>query len=268
MKICKYCGNPVQDTDEICNYCGSREFSAMPQPETYAAPQPGIYAAPQAGTYAAPQAGTYAAPQAGAYAAPQAGAYAAPQAGTYAAPQAGYDDRGAGAPVNTGNIDVPAYNGPQNTAGTVEKTATAGGSVALGILGALLFSLGGVAIYVLLYQVGVVAAIAVLAIFFLARLGFNKLSRTENSILGTVVAIVVTAVMIYVAYYIAIRVSLMREVSCSFSEASELIKIYKDMPVDGGKTLQDAMMQDLGFSYGMWVISGVISFISSRKKRK
>ncbi len=103
-------------------------------------------------------------------------------------------------PGNAGYEAVPAS---QPVAAPAEEVHE---NVIAGIGGAILFSLGGVIIYVILYQFNFIASISAFVTFTLATLGYGIFSgnRKSTSLASVLTPIIVTVVMIFVAEYIAV----------------------------------------------------------------
>ncbi len=103
--------------------------------------------------------------------------------------------------------------------------------VLAGIGGALLFSLGGVAVYVLLYQFGFIAWLSVTATYGLASLGYALFSgnRKTKSLASWLVPIIITVIMLLVSEYVAVVVALYREYKSAGYDVA-LIDVARAMP--------------------------------------
>jgi hypothetical protein len=90
-----------------------------------------------------------------------------------------------------------------------EKNKDAKEKVFMGILGAILFSLGGVAVWVLLWYVGFIAGLAGLLTVVLAVNGYKVLGKKLTK-RGLIIAIIVAIVMIIFAWMISITIDVMQ----------------------------------------------------------
>ena len=117
---------------------------------------------------------------------------------------------GEGAPVNNGNSDFFAQ---YETPVAAEPENTNPGNLFLGIIGACLFSLVGVAAFVAIFQLGVITGLCSVLIFFMADLGYGLFTRSKNkfSIPRTIIVTVVTLVAVIAAQYIGYAVGIYLE---------------------------------------------------------
>jgi len=139
----------------------------------------------------------------------------------------------------------------------------------LGTVGAILFSLAGVALYVIIYQLGIIAGIVGFVIFWLAQFGFGVLGKCKGNVpmSGLVVSIVVTAVMLIVAEFIAVTLSTQSVLAdegfvLSLTETAELV-------METFKTDSEAsgvIMSDLIFSFIFAGVAIVSHIVQKRKK--
>lgn len=141
-----------------------------------------------------------------------------------------------------------------------------------GILGAILFSLAGGILYVILYQFGILSAICGYLTFILAELGYKKLSKTKDtySVKALIISIILLFVVIFAAEYICLSIDIFKV----YSEYYEIT--FLDAFLSAPAFLTDsevlkAVLSDLGFSYlfGLLaIISNVIRFFKGRKAEK
>ena len=137
-----------------------------------------------------------------------------------------------------------------------------------GLLGAVLFSLGGVVIWVILYRIGVVAAIAGIATMYLALLGFNKLGHVEPTKGTVLICILITLVMLVLAMYISAAL----EIQAAFKESGytpslgDIFGYYMPMAMDDSE-FRTAVILDYAKGVALSLVYGVIMFIQIGKKK-
>ncbi len=161
---------------------------------------------------------------------------------------------------------APAPN-PVMPAAPAATNINENGNIALGFLGALLFSVLGGVVYVLLYQAEIVASIAGFLMFFLAGVGYRLFAKTKNkcSIAGLVCSIIVTAVMVYLAQYVGAAWTIKDVFGSNMSllEAVEALPEWLKLP-----GMQDAFNSDLTMGYVFAAIGCAGSIIAIIKERK
>ena len=144
------------------------------------------------------------------------------------------------------------------------------GNVALGALGALLFSVGGGVLYFVLYQMGFLAGISGFVMFWLGCVGYRLFAKTKNknSIPAMVCAIVAMVIMILLAEYTCLSYEVYQVFSeegfaLTFGEAFEgAIELLEEPEV------RDMVIEDLVYSYlfgFLAVISDVVRMVKARK---
>ncbi|MBR5272729.1 MAG: hypothetical protein IKU25_04965 [Clostridia bacterium] len=136
--------------------------------------------------------------------------------------------------------------------------------VGAGILGAFLFSLVGVIIWIIIYQLGYLAAISGLIGVICAIKGYSVFAKKE-SIKGVVIAIIVMLIMMVVAWYAGLVISVYRELDGMFtiSEAFDLTNYcFKDAEFRSGA------IGDLVKGILFCVIGGVGYAVTSIKRIK
>lgn len=144
--------------------------------------------------------------------------------------------------------------------------------VLLGFLGAFLFSLAGGVIYVILYQLGILAAICGWVTFILAGVGYRKFSGTKEkfSVKSIVASLVMLVVVILLAEYVCLAIDIYKyfveEYYITFLDAFLSVP---DFLTDG--EFLKAVLGELGFSYlfgFIAVIGNIANFIKGRKAEK
>ena len=299
MKKCVNCGAVSEDRVNFCTSCGSSIFQPLPeapaaseaageellsnngtgtaQTEGDPAPKTGEYTAPQNGGYTAPQTGGYTAPQGG-FNAPQNGGYTAPQTGGYTAPQNG---GGFNAP-QSGEYSVPqtgGYTAAQNGYGYPAPGAEGRSPVSTpepaprvnilaGIVGALLFSLGGVVVFFILYQLNFIAGISGLVTFILANLGFGLFTKSRNTTASLITALIVTILMIPVAEYICLGYdvfSVYREEGAAITifQALRMVPRFLEM-----SDVRAEVIKDVALSYLFSAIAVGAEFLSRKRRQR
>lgn len=157
------------------------------------------------------------------------------------------------------------------SAQTNEPKGFSNGNILLGIIGAILFSLIGAAIYFVIYQLGIVAGICGFAIFYLSYLGYRLFAgiKKQTSIVGLVVAVILTIVMILVAEYSSLIFAVYNELKgfgITLSEAVDLtFKTMEDPEVS------EAVTGDLVFAYIFGfaaIISHIAAIVKANKTKK
>jgi len=142
------------------------------------------------------------------------------------------------------------------------------GNIPLGVLGALIFSLGGVALYLILYWANFIAWISGFVMYTLAALGYGLFTKTKDkpSFLNVLIPGIITVVMILVSELLGLSIIVHNELTAeygniSFLETLSLIPYYLE-----DEAVLSAVLEDVGFMYLMGIIS-VIYTIRTRLKR-
>lgn len=144
----------------------------------------------------------------------------------------------------------------------VKPTAySASESVGKGILGALLFGLGGAVVQAVILNMGKVAAIAGIICFLLAMYGYKKFSGIGDgpSKAAPWVGAVVSLGMLFLGTVSGYAVYIANQIGVGIGEALGLL-FEED-------ALIEAMGSDMGMSAVLWGVTLVISLVSSRKKK-
>ncbi len=160
----------------------------------------------------------------------------------------------------------PVYNGGAGGPEAPQKE-----NYILGILGAFLFSLGGVAVYFGFYQLNFISGVSGWIMFILARFGYGVFTKTAKKITvaSMITAIVITVVMIFVSEYISVAFII-------FSEFKDLGITFIDAFVATPDFLADPeimkpFLSDLGFAYlfgALGIVGNVLNFFKQKKTEK
>ncbi len=168
-------------------------------------------------------------------------------------------------PWNVQPAAQTTLNGMPVQAQAAQAPASAGNVVA-GIVGALLFSLGGAAIYFLLYQINVVSAISGVVMFVLANKGYRVFSRATSQKAGIVTAALVTLVMIFAAEYFCIGWEIWKAWR---SEGIDLTDALRVVPAAiQSDDVKGAFLKELLTGYLFAGIGLVSALVSAVKKNK
>lgn len=173
--------------------------------------------------------------------------------------------------INNQVQSAPVYNSELYNSVKAEMEDKKKENYILGILGALLFSLGGVAVYFGLYQLNFIAGISGFLMFFLARLGYGIFTKTnkESSLVGTISAVLIMLVMIYVAEYISMAFVGYTEIKDYGYTFFDTVKLMPEFLKDS--EVKSAFTGDLVFCYIfgiLGVVGDVVSFFKRRKQAK
>lgn len=142
-----------------------------------------------------------------------------------------------------------------------------------GFLGALLGSLAGVAVMIILAQLGYVAALSGVVMAVCTLLGYQRFGRRLSG-LGIFISILVIIVMVLVGMAINSGVSVLR-LGGSWDDFFETVKHYIPSIIDmlSGKSLipdsiRDLFLEELGMQYGFAALGAVPTIIASVRSRK
>ena len=166
-----------------------------------------------------------------------------------------------GQPIPMGNVYQPQ---PENG-------LDANGNVGMGAVGAVLFSLAGVVLYFIIYQIGYISGICGFVMFTLAMLGYTKLGKPQkkNPMIGIVIASVVTIVMVFVAEYVSMAYTLydvLQEEGYTDVGLFDALEIMPDFLSE--PEVKEALIEDLIYAYVFAAANIAISLFSARKKAK
>lgn len=160
----------------------------------------------------------------------------------------------------------PIYNG-----GAGGPEVTQAENYALGILGAFLFSLGGVFVYIVLYQLNIIAGISGFLMFVLAQLGYGLFTKTNKrvTIAGMITAVVMMLIMIPVAEYFSIAYVVFAEVKDYGFTLADSIALVPEVFKEPGMPAAAAKELLMAYAFGVFAIAGyVATFIKQRKAEK
>lgn len=151
---------------------------------------------------------------------------------------------------------VPQAAAPQTSSpqtGSSEKVGS-------GILGALLFALGGAVIQVISINMGILSGLTGIAAYLLAVYGYKKFSGCGNPAPKKAmwIAILVTAIMIIFGTTIGYAYVAAKTWGVRLSEAAHIMQESYEM--------MDALGEDIFMTLGLSLVPFVISLFSGRKK--
>lgn len=134
-------------------------------------------------------------------------------------------------------------------------------NVGKGILGAMLFGLGGAAVQALILNMGKVAAIAGILCFFLTKAGYKKFSGIGESTskAATWICAPISLGMLFLGTVAGYAVYVANTLDVGIAEALSMIFSVSE--------LTEAMGSDMGSSVVLWGVSVVLSLILGRKKK-
>lgn len=144
-------------------------------------------------------------------------------------------------------------------------------NIVAGAVGAFLFSLIGVALYVLIYQANIISGICGLVIFVLASFGYGVFARTKNrsSVPNIVVSVIVMAAMIFISEYICISLEIYKvysDIGITFFDAVSSVPEFLSIP-----EIRSDFLKELAWAYlfGFAVsASYIVRLVRERKNKK
>lgn len=144
-------------------------------------------------------------------------------------------------------------------------------NIVAGAVGAFLFSLIGVALYVLIYQANIISGICGLVIFVLASFGYGVFARTKNrsSVPNIVVSVIVMAVMIFISEYICISLEIYKvysDIGITVFDAISSVPEFLSVP-----EIRSDFLKELAWAYlfGFAVsASYIVRLVRERKNKK
>ena len=228
MKRCAKCGRAYSDLVTTCSYCGCSLSG-------------------NAGTKPAPQA-------------PAQPSYTPPTRPTPPPVQPGYTPPTRPTPPPAQQAHTPTV--PPVQPAPVQPTAPASSeNVGKGLLGAVLFGLGGAAVQALILNMGKVAAIAGILCFFLTKAGYKKFSGIGERASKTAawVCAPISLGMLFLGTVAGYAIYVANSLGVGIGEALSMVFSVSE--------LTEAMGSDMGFSVMMWGASVVLSLIFGRKKK-
>ena len=169
-------------------------------------------------------------------------------------------------PVESNGQQFPQYDAPIPETGIEDN-----GNVPMGLLGAALFGLAGAVLYFIVYQMGIIAGICGLLMFIAAQYGYNMFAKpsVKNSNISMVVAIIVTAVFIFLAEYVAVSYSLCDAFKTELGVEIPLVDMLEGLPELLTETDSwGDVIGDLVFAYIAGGVGIVINIVNAKKNKK
>lgn len=161
---------------------------------------------------------------------------------------------------------------PVNPAQNVDSDGgSAHGNVLAGIVGAFLFSIIGGLLYFVIYQAGVIAGICGLVMLVLANFGYGLFAKPKrkNSWVCLTVALVATAIMIFVAEYVCVSYEIFKVFEVQGITIFDAVRATPEFlaePEIGGAFAKDLVV---AYLFGLLASLGSISgLVKSNKKKK
>lgn len=135
-----------------------------------------------------------------------------------------------------------------------------------GIIGALVGSLLGVALWIIIFHLGYIASLAGLAIIICALKGYEILGRSLDK-KGVIITSIIALVMVFVANHMAWTVECYLEIKDYFEVSfNETLKWMPDLIKESDAVKE--YISDLGFGYLLTLIGGVSTIINKFKQAK
>lgn len=132
-----------------------------------------------------------------------------------------------------------------------------------GLVGAFLFSLAGVAVWILIYQLGFIASIAGLVTVICAIKGYEIFGKVL-SLKGLIVSLLITIVMIFVSGYICMAFDIYSafkgQISITIFDALRSVKGFLTE-----EEVRSAFIKDLAMGYGLSLL-GSFRYIANAFK--
>lgn len=143
-------------------------------------------------------------------------------------------------------------------------------NVTLGVVGAFLGAIAAAALYVGIYQLGIIAGIVGWVAVALADLGYKKCSGVKNSMKGVVIAIVMAVIAIFLGEYICVSIEVYRALSGEWGITFfDAVRITPSFMFDPEIVLYD-VLKDLAIAYALGALASfttVRQAIAANKKR-
>ena len=164
---------------------------------------------------------------------------------------------------NTPPVQPPVqpYTPPVQPIAPQTAPAAVTENVGKGILGAMLFGLGGAAVQALILNMGKVAAIAGILCFFLTKAGYKKFSGIGESTSKTATWICapISLGMLFLGTVAGYTIYVANSLGVGIGEALDMVLNVSE--------LTEAMGTDMASSVMMWGASVVLSLFFGRKKK-
>lgn len=159
--------------------------------------------------------------------------------------------------------------GPESTVAAPAVAAPEGNvNILAGAVGAFLFSLIGVALYFVLYQLDIIAAISGLVMVVMANFGYGLFAKTKNkaSVPGLIISVIMAIIMIFLSEYLCLAYDIygvFNDWGISFAEAFRAVPDFLEEP-----EISEAFVSDLVYAYVFGAIASVSYIINIVKARK
>ncbi len=164
---------------------------------------------------------------------------------------------------NTPPVQPPVqpYTPPVQPIAPQTAPAAVTENVGKGILGAMLFGLGGAAVQALILNMGKVAAIAGILCFFLTKAGYKKFSGIGESTskAATWICAPISLGMLFLGTVAGYAIFVANSLGVGIGEALDMVLNVSE--------LTEAMGTDMASSVMMWGASVVLSLFFGRKKK-
>ena len=228
MKRCAKCGRAYSDLVTTCSYCGCALSG-------------------NTGTRPAPQA-------------PTQPSYTPPTRPTPPPVQPSYTPPTRPTPPPAQQAHTPTVPPVQPSHAPIQPTASSE-NVGMGVLGAMLFGLGGAAVQALILNMGKVAAIAGILCFFLTKAGYKKFSGIGESTskAATWICAPISLGMLFLGTVAGYAIFVANSLGVGIGEALDMVLNVSE--------LTEAMGSDMASSVVMWAASVVLSLFFGRKKK-
>lgn len=156
---------------------------------------------------------------------------------------------------------VQPYTPPVQPIAPQTAPAAVTENVGKGILGAMLFGLGGAAVQALILNMGKVAAIAGILCFFLTKAGYKKFSGIGESTskAATWICAPISLGMLFLGTVAGYAIFVANSLGVGIGEALDMVLNVSE--------LTEAMGTDMASSVMMWGASVVLSLFFGRKKK-
>ena len=156
---------------------------------------------------------------------------------------------------------VQPYTPPVQPIAPQTAPAAVTENVGKGILGAMLFGLGGAAVQALILNMGKVAAIAGILCFFLTKAGYKKFSGIGESTskAATWICAPISLGMLFLGTVAGYAIFVANSLGVGIGEALDMVLNVSE--------LTEAMGSDMASSVVMWAASVVLSLFFGRKKK-
>lgn len=144
--------------------------------------------------------------------------------------------------------------------------------VLAGVCGAFLFSLVGVGLYFLIYQLGFIAGICGFIMVALGVFGYQLFSGRKNSMRGVIIACIIAIIMLMVAEYISVGYLLYDELRIDPELADQNISFFMVMRVmpEAFKEseFRTAVLKEFGVAVVLYVLAAGSYIYQALKRAK